>query len=165
MKIAPWLTAALALSIVTPAVADPGTGGASGPGAHRKEIRARMLREKAGLPEEKAKKVEAILERFAPERERLRHELRAAHEKLQALVAGNGDDQAAYRTALEHLKAQRKAMIDLMDRAFAEVSRELTPKEQAKLFVVMAQRMGGFGGRGHGRWHRGHGHDDDDDDD
>lgn len=106
------------------------------------KARARLLRNKVGLSEEKARKVEAVLDKYAPERKRLVASMREARQKLRALVTLKSDDQAAYRTNLEQLRTSRKALMDLMDKAFTELSKDLTPKEQARLFLALDKLRG-----------------------
>jgi Spy/CpxP family protein refolding chaperone len=182
MKSLRWMIVSTVVGVCavsTPALAGPARASASaasapsaGRGAafeqHLHEARSRVLREKVGLTEDKARKVEAILDRYMPERKKVASAMREARQKLHALVTLNGDDQSTYRGALEQVRTQRKALMDLMDRAFAEVGKELTAKEQAKLFLALDELRGKMGGRGHGHGH-GHGHgpggDDDRDDD
>jgi len=134
-----WLLVPIALLACAPAVAAPATPGPSGAPMeqHLQRIRSRVLREKVGLAEEKARKVEAILDRYAPERKRLTAELRQGRQKLRALLTLDSQDQAAYKGALDQVRSNRKALQDLMERAFGEIARELTPKEQGKLFLAL----------------------------
>lgn len=160
MKTFKWLLVPLALSVTAPAWADPPPSGPSpdhSGGRFREkmqEMRSHMLRERVGLTEEKAKRVEAILDKYAPERKRAHEALRAAREDLRALVDSKSEDENLYRKMLADVRTKRKAMQDLMDRAFNDVAKELTSKEQARLFLSL-EEMHGFGrgpgfGRGHG---------------
>ena len=134
-----WLLVPIALLACAPAVAAPATPGPSGAPMeqHLQRMRSRVLREKVGLVEEKAKKVEAILDRYTPERKRLTAELRQGRQKLRALLTLDSQDQAAYKSALDQVRSNRKALQDLMERAFGEIAKELTPKEQGKLFLAL----------------------------
>lgn len=141
-----WILIPLALSVAGTALADPPP---EGPWGERAEMdqrmlkaRGRLLREKVGLSEEKARKVEAVLDKYAPERKRLVASMRDARQKLRALVTLNSEDQAAYRTNLEQLRTSRKALMDLMDKAFNEVAKDLTPKEQTRLFLALDKLRG-----------------------
>ena len=128
--------------------------------ARLQHIRSRVLRDRVGLSDDKAVKVEAILEKYAPERRRVAQKLREGRQKLKALMTLNSEDQTAYRGALDQIRTNRKALQDLMERAFGEISKELTPKEQARLFLALDDL------KGKGRRHfRGHHRDDDRDDD
>ena len=133
-----WLLVPIALLACAPAVAAPAAPPSGAPmEQHLARMRSRVLREKVGLGEEKAKKVEAILDRYAPERKRLTAELRQGRQKLRALLTLDSQDQTAYRAALDQVRTNRKALQDLMERAFSEISKELTPKEQGKLFLAL----------------------------
>jgi len=100
-------------------------------------VRSRVLREKVGLSNEKASKVEAILDRYAPERRRIALKIRDGRQKLMALLVLNSEDQTAYKGALEEVRTNRQAMQALMERAFNDIATELTPKEQARLFLAL----------------------------
>jgi Spy/CpxP family protein refolding chaperone len=134
-----WLLVPIALLACAPAMAAPTTPGPSGAPMEQRfqKVRSRVLREKVGLAEEKARKVEVILDRYAPERKRLTQELRQGRQKLRALLTLDSQDQAAYRSALDQVRTNRKALQDLMERAFGEIAKELTPKEQGKLFLAL----------------------------
>lgn len=160
MKTLKWMLVPLALSVTAPALAAPPAGppGSAHFGERMQEKRSKALREKVGLTEDKAKRVEAILKKYAPERKKAHEEMRAAHEKLEALIDGKSNDQAQYRAALDSIRSRRKATQDVMERAFNEVAKELTPEEQAKLFVSLGEMRGhGKHGRGPGKHGRGHG--------
>ena len=151
MKRLTWLILPAFIATGIPALADPAPAAQPatqpppvGPRAER--MRSRVLRERVGLTDEKARKVEAILDKYAPERKRIGAALRDSRQKLHALVVLNSEDQTAYRAALESLRTNRKALADLMDRAFSEISKELTAKEQAKLFLAL-DRLRGMGAR------------------
>lgn len=100
-------------------------------------VRSKVLREKVGLTDEKATKVEAILDRYAPERRRIGLKIRDGRQKLKALLVLNSEDQAAYKGALEEVRTNRQAMQGLMERAFNDIAAQLTPKEQARLFLAL----------------------------
>jgi Spy/CpxP family protein refolding chaperone len=100
-------------------------------------VRSRVLREKVGLTDEKASKVDAILDRYAPERRRISLKIRDGRQKLKALLVLNSEDQAAYKGALEEVRTNRTALQGLMERAFNDIAAQLTPKEQARLFLAL----------------------------
>jgi Spy/CpxP family protein refolding chaperone len=100
-------------------------------------VRSRVLREKVGLTDEKASKVEAILDRYAPERRRIALKIRDGRQKLKALLVLNSEDQIAYKGALEEVRTNRQALQALMERAFNDIATQLTPKEQARLFLAL----------------------------
>lgn len=161
MKTLKLMLVPLALTLTAPAWADRPAGpppGHSGGrfGEKMEAMRSRMLRERVGLTDEKAKRVEAILNKYAPERKRAHEAVRTAREDLRTLIDSKSEDENLYKNALQSVRDKRKAMQDLMDRAFNEVAKELTPREQARLFVSL-EELHGFG---RGRDHDGHGHDD-----
>jgi Spy/CpxP family protein refolding chaperone len=136
-------TPALAAPPNTPANAAAAPAPPAGPMAQRlQRLRSRVLREKVGLPDDKAVKVEAILDRYAPERRKVSLKLRDGRQKLKALMVLNSEDQMAYRGALDEIRTNRKALQDLMARAFDEIARELTPKEQGRLFLALDDLRG-----------------------
>jgi len=59
----------------------------------------------------------------------------------------NSEDQAAYKGALDEVRTGRKALQDLMEHAFADISKELSPKEQARLFLALDELKGKLGAR------------------
>ena len=148
MKSVHWFFMAVSLFACAPAMAGPNSppNGAAPNGDAREsrlqQIRSRVLRDKVGLTGDKAVKVEAILEKYAPERRRVAQKLREGRQKLKALMTLNSEDQTAYRSALDQIRTNRKAMQDLMERAFNEISKELTPKEQARLFLALDDLRG-----------------------
>jgi|ERR1041385_1735499 Spy/CpxP family protein refolding chaperone len=115
----------------------PGAGGRADVEQRMHKARARLLRERVGLSEAKAQKVESVLDKYAPERKRLLASMRDARQKLRALVTLKSDDQNAYRTNLDELRKSRQGLLDLMQKAFTEVSKDLSPKEQALLYLAL----------------------------
>jgi hypothetical protein len=100
-------------------------------------IRSRVLREKVGLADDKAARVETILDRYAPERRRISLKIRDGRQKLKALMVLNSEDQTAYKSALDEVRTNRSALQGLMERAFNEIAMQLTPKEQGRLFLAL----------------------------
>ncbi|HEX3596563.1 MAG TPA: periplasmic heavy metal sensor [Polyangiaceae bacterium] len=100
-------------------------------------VRSRVLREKVGLTDDKATEVEAILDRYAPERRRISLKIRDGRQKLKALMVLNSEDQNAYKGALDEVRTNRVALQGLMERAFNEIAAQLTPKEQGRLFLAL----------------------------
>jgi Spy/CpxP family protein refolding chaperone len=161
MKSVHWFFMAASLFACAPAVAAPSPPPHASARENRlQELRSRVLRDRVGLTGDKAVKVEAILEKYAPERRRVAQKLREGRQKLKALMTLNSEDQAAYRGALDQIRTNRKALQDLMERAFSEISKELTPKEQARFFLALDD-LRGKKARRHFRDGR---HDDNDDD-
>lgn len=104
-----------------------------------KKMRGKVLREKLGLSEEKAKKVEAIFDALEPERRKVREEVRAARKQLRELLKADSDDQPAYDAALAKLREATKKTVALRDKQFEALKKELTPKEQAKIVHQLAK--------------------------
>jgi Spy/CpxP family protein refolding chaperone len=164
MKSVHGLFFAATLLACAPAIAAPNTPAAApaGPMAQRlQKLRSRVLRDKVGLTDDKAVKVEAILDRYAPERRKVALKLRDGRQKLKALMVLNSEDQGAYRSALDEIRTNRKALQDLMARAFDEIAKELTPKEQGRLFLALDDLRGKGLGRRRFRDAPGAGTDDD----
>ncbi len=137
-RIALWIAgAALALSLSGPAYAQPEDDDGAPPTAEVQErvkkMRGKVLREKVGLSEEKAKKVEAIFDALEPERRKVREEVRTARKQLRELFKADSDDQAAYDAALAKLREATKKTVALRDKQFEALKKELTPKEHAKI--------------------------------
>jgi Spy/CpxP family protein refolding chaperone len=125
-------------------------------------VRSRVLREKVGLTDDKAVKVETILDRYAPERRRIALKIRDGRQKLKALMVLNSEDQAAYKGALDEVRTNRSALQGLMERAFNEIAAQLTPKEQGRLFLALDDLRVKVGARR--RFREGPGAQDDDSD-
>ncbi len=118
-----------------------------------KERMGKVLRERVGLDDARAKQVEAIFERRRTQGRALHEQLRTHRDALRKLLEADSNDQAAYQRALDGIEAAHKALRAHREQGIAEARRVLTPKEQAKLLRAMHQ-MGKhrFGPRGpHGR--------------
>ena len=98
-----------------------------------KAVRAKILRKRVGLNEERALKVEAIFERYTPERRRIEGSIREATKTLRELLYANSEDQQAYGRALEQLRAGQKALQSVRDRQDEAMRQVLKPREQALL--------------------------------
>jgi len=78
-----WTLVPIALLACAPALAAPASAPPAGPMEQRAQrIRSRVLREKVGLNDDKAQKVEVILNRYAPERRRLALQIRDGRQKI-----------------------------------------------------------------------------------
>ena len=128
-----------ALFLALPVQAQPrGSGGGQAPSPAQIEkklqkVRARLLREHVGLSEKKARKVEAIFERFAPRTRKIEQQKRDAKETLRYLFETDSNDQKAYAKALAKLQRTQEAMQRIRARQFEEIQKILLPKQQAKL--------------------------------
>ncbi len=125
----------------------------------------RVLRQKVGLSEARAKKVGKIMKQFAPARRELRQKSRKIDQQLRQLLKADSNDDGAYKNALAELQAIRKELQALRDKELKALSKELTSKEQAKLMLALKQmkrrpgaRRGQRGGPqmrpGNKRWKR-----------
>ncbi|QQR91275.1 MAG: periplasmic heavy metal sensor [Myxococcales bacterium] len=145
--------------LVNPALAQPGPGrGRSGMNRqefraqrHAKmvEMRAKLLRDKVGLTEAKAKKAEAVFAKYDKQHQDNRGKIRDAHQRLAKLVASNSTSDAEYTKLIKELGAAHDAMHSIRKAQFAALATVLSPKEEAKLLLEM--------GRMKKRFHRGKG--------
>lgn len=145
-------------SLLVPAMAfaqPPGPRGERGAkmGERMKEMRSRVLREKVGLAEADAQAIEAVLQKYDPERQKLHQKKRQTRQALRALFQSDSNDQEAYRVALKDARDVHEALHNLRQTQMAAVSKMLSPKQQAKLMMAM-HRMKKRHMRGGGR-HRG----------
>lgn len=133
-------SAALGASLVevqTAAAQPPGGGPRPEQIARVKALRGRVLRERVGLDEARATKIEAIFEKYQPERRALRKTVRQTMRTLRGLVDSNASDDQAYSAAFAQLKSAQDKLRGLRDQQQAEVARIVTPKEAAKLLLTM----------------------------
>ncbi len=159
-----WMAALMASTALGASLAEVQTAVAAPPGggprpeqiARVKALRGRVLRERVGLDEARAQKIEAIFERYQPERRALRKTVRQTMRTLRGLVDSNASDDQAYNAAFAQLKAAQDKLRALRDQQQAEVARIVTPREAAKLLLTMKkarfeqQRHRFQGGRHHG---------------
>ncbi len=113
--------------------------------------RARLLRERIGLDEASAKKVEALFRQFGEQRKSARKSVRAGRDALNKLLREKSDDQAAYRAAIDKLRIAHDTMHRLRNTEWAALAKVLTPKQQATLLRAlgkMQKRMGRRGRKG-----------------
>ncbi len=107
-----------------------------------KKARGEILRRQVGLDDAKAKSVEAILDKHAPERRKLQKEMREHKRTVRALLDADSNDQQAYARSISGYRAAEKKLDALRDKEFTELSSKLTPKQQAKLVVAIRQMQG-----------------------
>lgn len=135
------MTLSLSLLIAGTALAQPNRGQQGEMTPERmekfKEKRGKLLREKVGLAEAKAIRVEAVLDRFKEERHKLRQQVRKAKQALKALLDEDSQDQRAYQNHLDVLLAVRTSMHELHIAEINELRGLLTPKESTKLLFMM----------------------------
>lgn len=107
--------------------------------ARKKEVRARLLRNKVGLDESKAGQVEKILDQHAKERKALQQERMRHQQKLKQLLQADSNDQKAYSTAISGFRTADKKLRALRDKEMDALAKVLTPKQQAQLAVAAKQ--------------------------
>ncbi len=108
--------------------------------ARLKQVRTRILKQEVGLDDKKVAEVEKIFDKYEPERRKLIKQQREQRLALKELLKQNSDDEAAYKKALESFRATQKKLKALTDRELDELSKQLTHKQQAKLFAAL-QRL------------------------
>lgn len=154
-KMTMLLTLSLSLLIAGAALAQPrGPRGEMTPERVEKfkEKRGELLREKVGLSEALATRVEAVMDKFQAERQELHGQVMEAKQALQTLLEEDSGDQLAYKANLDTLLAIRTSMQELHEAEISEIRGLLTPKEATKLLSTMERvhkRMRGM--KGHGR--------------
>ncbi len=114
-------------------------------------MRARMLRERVGLDETTAQRVEQVLARFDAEHATVRELVRVNVQRIRQLLRENSTDQAAYRQAVEGLRNAQRQQQALIDREFDELKTILVPSQQARLLMQLRRlNQAGWGGGGMG---------------
>jgi Spy/CpxP family protein refolding chaperone len=149
-KISSILPFLLATLIAAPAFADPPPSGKAEAQARFKQTRAEILRKRLGLDDKKAAEVEKVLDRYAPERKKLREAMRAQQRAMRELLKNKSEDQAAYKRALDALTDNLTRLNTLRQQEQAELSRLMTPKQQAQLLEVMGRARRSLRGAGRG---------------
>ena len=101
------------------------------------EVVRKVLKEKVGLDDKKADKVAELLKKDREEQRKLREEMRSSRQALKKLLDADSDDQKAYSKAMAALRKNRDDLHKLQNKHFTALSKELTPKQQAKLVVAL----------------------------
>ncbi len=99
----------------------------------------KALRNKLGLSDAKATKVEAILKQHRASQQKIQAEIRKARQALRKLFQTDSNDQKAWGAALDEMEKGHKALAKGRDKQFAALKKVLTPKEQAKLLRGLNQ--------------------------
>lgn len=140
---------ALVLGLALPAQAQfggPGKGRGGPPSPEKmekmKKFRAKALRNKVGLDETKAAEVEKVMDSFHERRFELHQTMRDNMKSLKALVKEDSDDQKAYENILETLRVTQEEMQSLRTEQMDAFKEILTPKEGAKMLIVMKKFRG-----------------------
>ena len=103
------------------------------------EVVRKVLTDKVGLEDKKADKVAALLKKDREDQRKIRKEMRDARQDLKKLLDDDSNDQKAYSKAMAALRKSRDDLHKLQNKHFQQLSKELTPKQQAKLFQAMQQ--------------------------
>jgi len=113
-------------------------GSATNDVVHRfSAVRAKVLREKAGLSDEKAAQVEQLMDASHEKRRGLQRTMRENNRILMTLIETGSDDQQAYAQSLEALFQARQQMGELKSQELQALRGFLTPKEQALVLIEM----------------------------
>jgi Spy/CpxP family protein refolding chaperone len=123
------------------------------------QFRARLaavVRERLGLSDEQARRLQEVDRRYEPERRTLmRREMQARRALRRQLEAEDSADQNATAALLDQLLTTQRERADLAAREQRELATFLTPVQRAKLLAlqaelqrrVMSAHRGGQGGR------------------
>lgn len=148
-RITTRIAAAFAALTLTLGVASSAAAKPKGPHDKRaqveqriKQARGEILRKHVGLDDAKAKEVEAILDKHAPERKKLQGQMREARKTVRALLQADSNDQAAYARAIADYRSAEKKLDALREKEYDELAKKLTPKQQAKLVVAIRKMQG-----------------------
>lgn len=137
------LTALLALSASALAQPPPGPppGGPPPELVEKfKQVRAQVLRDRVGLPEELAKRVEGVLDEVEAERQRLRKRLHQSKKRLGQLVRRDEASEAEYAAAIDELVAAQKEMLRFREAELDRLRKLLTQRQTARMLVAL-QRL------------------------
>ncbi len=135
--------------------------------AKMKKVRAKVLRERVGLSEKRAVRLEQTLDGFNKQRWLIKKEMHRNHKKLRQLLLDDSNDQRAYKQSIDALAVGRAKIDVLKGEQMSALRKQLNPKEQAKAMMALhrmrrrmhrrmrkmhrGQRRGGKAWRGHGR--------------
>jgi len=133
------LSLAAALALSTPAHAENAAQKRAEIAAHLRGALAQALRKDVGLDEKKASDVERTLDKYRPQREKLEADMHQQQKTLRALLDLDSSDQPAYQKALAAVRDDTQKLAALDDQQFDELSKQLTPKQQAKLARAVKQ--------------------------
>lgn len=121
-----------------PAGAGPAAG--AGPGV-KQRVRLRLLQRRVGLDDATAQKVIEVLRAHEGKRDALAERMKTEKQTLGRLVREDGNDEAAYRTAIDALMRTQQEMEALRVKEFTELRKVLTAKQQAKLLFELNRLM------------------------
>lgn len=105
--------------------------------ARMDEIVQRLLKDDVGLDDAKAKKVAGLLKQNRTDQGKIRTEMKKSRQALKKLIDEDSNDDKAYSKGLAGMRKAQEDQHKLSEQHFQKLSRELTPKQQAKLFVAL----------------------------
>jgi Spy/CpxP family protein refolding chaperone len=115
-----------------------------------------MLRDEVGLDEKTAIAVERILSKYRPERKAAADIVDSEQRKLNAMLELDSNDQAAYAKSIRAMLDARQKLQELQRKQAEELTKVLTPKQQAKLARAIGETRAAMRHkRGRGPWHGG----------
>ena len=105
--------------------------------ARMRQIRLDILQKEVGLEAEKTRVVAVLLERHGAERKKLQGALQSERRTVEKLLEADSNDLAAYARALRAVRTRHTQLSAQRDRELEELSRHMTPKQQAKFFSAL----------------------------
>ncbi|MFN7135380.1 MAG: hypothetical protein ACK4N5_25120, partial [Myxococcales bacterium] len=135
----------LLLTLLAPsaAIAEAPAPPPAGEGREAKERlhkRVRLMRlvelaERVELDDRQALKVNEILGQYDDKKHAVREQMQAPRQLVQRAAQGDAEAAKGLDAAVDQLIALRKRLLELDHEAWKAASRELTPKQRAKLAV------------------------------
>lgn len=135
------MISALVVCVAVPAAArGRDKRGAKASGAAMLEVREaarEILEREGGLSAKAIEVIQRQFEQVRTQRHQLRRELRQQMQALREMLDAGSRDDAAYTKVIDGIAATRVKMDGLRDLQIAELRRQLTPVDQARLIVVL----------------------------
>lgn len=116
----------------------------------RDEYRLERMTKKLGLSDDQASRIQAIWDKYSPQKQQMRSEMQQNRKQLRAAMSADSRDEARLQQLAEAIGKLKTEKILLKSRIHGEVSQVLT-SEQLEKRKQMRQR--------HGHKHHGYGHD------
>lgn len=120
-----------------------GAASAHGGGQHgeRKEQRMlQMLKEKANVDDATIQRMKTSIDARAQAKEQAHERVKSSMKNLRTLVDSGSKDDAAYEKGLAELKSAHEQMRALHEQDRAELEKNLTPQQRARMAVSMMDR-------------------------
>ena len=115
----------------------------------RDEYRLKRMTEKLGLSDEQASRIQAIWDKYSPQKQQMRSKMQENRKQLREVMFADSKDEARLQQLAEAMGKLKTEKILLKSRIHSEVSQVLT-SEQLEKRKQMRQR--------HGHKHHGHGY-------